>query len=1356
MITSIRLQLKITLTFIVVLASFNNVLLGQISYEEAYPNLSFSFPVEIQNANDGSNRIFIVEQPGLIKVFPNDPSATTAQVSTFLDLSSKVAYSSGQEIGLLGLAFHPNFNSNGYFYVYYTDRPGDYRINLSRFTVDSGNPNIANISSELLIASFTKNQNNSNHNGGKIAFGPDGYLYISVGDGGGAYDPQGNAQNLNNIFGSFLRIDIDVNGDNPIEINPEAPDGRYEIPSENPLVGQSGLDELYAWGIRNTWKFSFDGDTLFGADVGQDELEEINIIENGANYGWNRFEGNTTAVSSTSLITNPDTKPIFQYGHSNGDKSITGGYVYRGAISNTSIQGKYIYGDYITGRVWALDYNQSNSTATNEFLFRTNGQLISTFGLDEFGELYFSGYGNSAKIYKITDESPGPITNEVIGVGEWDQIGNNGINGVIETIVNDGSDNYYIGGEFTNASGISVSNIAKYSKTNGWEALGTGSNGKVSSIAINGNGEIYVGGDFSTINGVSASNVAKFDGVNWTPLGSGTNGPVSKIGIDTSDKVYVTGAFTTAGAENVNNIALWENDSWSALTDATNSITGTNNEIRAIAFDENNNVYVGGNFDSAGGNSAPRIARWDGTNWSTLGLGTSGFVQAIYIDDNYIYAGGNFAVAGSQTANRIARWNRNTLAWEVMGYGLSGNVNAIAHDGTYVYVGGNFETASDVENINEIMDNIARWSEPNGWEALGIGTDVGVTTLVNTLSFSSDNQELSVGGNFNTAGNVSTNNIALWGEALCTDNVIIPEYQINGTWQSGSNTLSVDEGSSLIISMLPNTTSFTITTPDSTISNGDLYLGTVVPNDSGSYIITTASGCQETLELTVNIVDTDNDGISETIDLCPNTPSGEAVDSNGCGESQKDDDNDGVFNNFDNCPNTPNGESVDSDGCAESQKDDDNDGVFNNVDICPNTPITETADVLGCGSSQQDIDGDGVINTEDLCNTTPTGEPVNADGCAESELDDDNDGISNADDLCPNTPNNDTVDAQGCGETQKDDDNDGVSNADDICPNTPSSETADSQGCGPSQQDIDNDGVPNSEDSCPNTPQGESVNEFGCSQTQLDTDNDGVSDAIDVCPNTPENSLVDDFGCVLSPIPENNFVIGVKSNSCIGSTDGVVEISSQLSLPFVARLTGVSFSETSPFTEALEFTNLPAGTFELCITTSDYPDYEICSTVIIEVPEPLSVVESVDPTNAVVNLKMSGAETFFVEINGFEFKTDSKELILNLEKGANLVKVRTEKSCQGTFEKEINLETSSILYPNPVENEIWISSNSFEKAAVVIKIYDMSGSLVFIENITASELQNPIYITDLTIPKGTYLLLLEQENLSQSFKLVKR
>ncbi|WP_273567545.1 PQQ-dependent sugar dehydrogenase [Maribacter halichondriae] len=254
-----------------------------VTYQEAFQNLTFEFPVEIQNAGDSSNRLFVVEQSGKIKVFDNDPN--TSQQKVFLDLTNEVSFSFGQEIGLLGLAFHPEYNQNGYFYVYYTRYSSvanvGVEIVIARYNASSNNSDQADVSSRLEILSFDKNQEHSNHNGGKIGFGPDGYLYASFGDGGGGGDPNRNAQNLDNPFGSILRIDVDVDGNNPLESNPDLPNGNYEIPNDNPRVGSSGMDELYAWGIRNTWKFSFDTSTniMWGADVGQGEFEEINLIQ---------------------------------------------------------------------------------------------------------------------------------------------------------------------------------------------------------------------------------------------------------------------------------------------------------------------------------------------------------------------------------------------------------------------------------------------------------------------------------------------------------------------------------------------------------------------------------------------------------------------------------------------------------------------------------------------------------------------------------------------------------------------------------------------------------------------------------------------------------------------------------------------------------------------------------------------------------------------------------------------------------------------------------------------------------------------------------------------------------------------
>ena len=734
-----------------------------ISYEHAFPELTFAFPVEIQAAGDGSDRLFVLEQPGRIKVFVNDRATSSA--ATFLDITDIVSFSSGQEIGLLGLVFHPRYADNGYFYVYHTRRSTVPNVNvelvLARYTVSASDPNRADPASRLDIFSFDKNQPQSNHNGGKIAFGPDGYLYASLGDGGGGGDPEENAQDLSTVFGSIFRIDVDVDGSNPLETNPDAPNGNYEIPADNPRLGQSGLDELYAWGLRNTWKFSFDPATgnLWGGDVGQNAFEEINLIERGGNYGWNRFEANDTYRSSITLATNPDTKPIYAYSHQNGDRSITLGHVYRGRLTNPALQGKLLFGDYVSGRVWALDYDAATGDASAQLLFRTDGDNVSSFGLDEAGELYFSGYGSSARLYRFVDnDDPGTDATPIDGVGTWQAL-SGGITGVVEATATDGTTRY-AAGDFSAAGGTDASNIAAYTEAGGWRALAGGANGRISALAVSDDGLLYVGGDFSEIGGIAAANVAVWDGEEWAPVGVGTDGPVLALGIN-NGVLYAGGSFATAGRLAANNVARWDQDGWSTLIDIDSEIAGTNNEVRALAFD-GADIYVGGNFASAGGRPANRIAIYNSREWSTLGAGTSGFVQAIAITPQDIFLGGNFALAGGQTVNRLARWDRSDVSYAPVESGVSGNVNALAYDGTYLYVGGNFETATTTEGEAYLVNNIARWSPADRWEALGTGTDVGTDGQLNTLQLTSDGSSLFAGGNFAEAGNATASSIARW------------------------------------------------------------------------------------------------------------------------------------------------------------------------------------------------------------------------------------------------------------------------------------------------------------------------------------------------------------------------------------------------------------------------------------------------------------------------------------------------------------------------------------------------------------------------------------------------------------------
>jgi glucose/arabinose dehydrogenase len=369
--------------------------LAQVRLVEAFPHLSFVDPVDLQHAGDGSNRLFAVEQAGVIRVFENSFVTTSSKV--FLNIQGKVT--SGGERGLLGLAFHPNFTSNGYFYVNYTRQTDSLRTYVSRFSVSPTNPDSADAESELVLLTVT--QPFSNHNGGQIAFGPDSYLYVALGDGGGAGDTAGNAQNRATLLGSILRIDVDT------------PSGgrNYSIPPDNPFVGNATgyREEIFAYGLRNPWRFSFDPATgnLWCADVGQSSREEINIVEAGNNYGWNIMEGTLCYNPSTGCTTTGLTLPVWEYGRAAGG-SVTGGFVYRGPLL-PALQGKYVYGDYVSGRVWALMYDGVNPT-TNALLDSLGQFSVSSFGIDENNELYVCDH--RGKLYKFISDPPVSVKQE--------------------------------------------------------------------------------------------------------------------------------------------------------------------------------------------------------------------------------------------------------------------------------------------------------------------------------------------------------------------------------------------------------------------------------------------------------------------------------------------------------------------------------------------------------------------------------------------------------------------------------------------------------------------------------------------------------------------------------------------------------------------------------------------------------------------------------------------------------------------------------------------------------------------------------------------------------------------------------
>ena len=339
-----------------------------------------SDPLFVTAAPGDTARLFVVEQPGRIKIIKPGTLLTTP----FLDISTAVAY--GGEQGLLSIAFPPDFDQVGHFYICYT-RAEDGATVVARYGVDEQDPDLADEATEeevLLVA-----QPYSNHNGGMMAFGPDGYLYISLGDGGGSGDPDGNGQDPNTLLGSILRIDVESGG---------AP---YSIPGDNPFVGQPNVEEeIWTWGLRNPWRFSFDRDTgdLYIADVGQNLWEEIDYSpassQGGENYGWNIMEG-THCYNATSCDETGLTLPLYEYDHESGC-SVTGGYVYRGSM-NTGLEGVYLFGDYCSGIIWGLTNTGGQWSA--RVLLDTQLRIVS-FGEDARGEIYVVDIAGA--IYRIS------------------------------------------------------------------------------------------------------------------------------------------------------------------------------------------------------------------------------------------------------------------------------------------------------------------------------------------------------------------------------------------------------------------------------------------------------------------------------------------------------------------------------------------------------------------------------------------------------------------------------------------------------------------------------------------------------------------------------------------------------------------------------------------------------------------------------------------------------------------------------------------------------------------------------------------------------------------------------------------
>ena len=347
------------------------MLLQPLDVSPAFPNLTFQRLTNLAQPPGEDNLLFVTDQQGLIHGFVNDPDV--AESFVFLDITDRVS-TRGNEEGLLGIAFDPNYSQNGRLYVYYS-ASNPRRSVLSRFQVQTDNPARADVGSEVIIMKIP--QPYSNHNGGQLAFGPDGYLYIGLGDGGSGGDPESHGQDPGTLLGSVLRVDVSRETDQP----------GYGIPSDNPFFGVQGArEEIWAYGLRNPWRFSFDRETgdLWLGDVGQRLWEEIDLIEKGGNYGWNVMEGAHCFRPRTGCNAAGLEPPVLEYGSDEGC-SVIGGYVYRGNRL-PSLWGAYVYADYCSGSVWALRY-KDGSVAEQRRIARFDGNITS-FGEDNEGNLY--------------------------------------------------------------------------------------------------------------------------------------------------------------------------------------------------------------------------------------------------------------------------------------------------------------------------------------------------------------------------------------------------------------------------------------------------------------------------------------------------------------------------------------------------------------------------------------------------------------------------------------------------------------------------------------------------------------------------------------------------------------------------------------------------------------------------------------------------------------------------------------------------------------------------------------------------------------------------------------------------------
>jgi len=362
---------------------FSKISTAQVQIELEEISSDFARPVFLTHAGDGLGRLFVVEQEGRVRIIENGEILE----SPFINIQPRVGF--GNERGLLSIAFHPDYATNGRVFADYTNTNGDTIV--SEFAVSDSDPNMVDPESETILLQVV--QPTAIHNGGQLHFGPDGMLYISMGDGGGPIDPDGNGQNKENLLGAVLRIDIDS----------EFP---FAVPADNPFVDEDGRDEIWAYGLRNPWRFSFDQLTgkLFLGDVGEGRFEEVDLIVRGGNYGWNTMEGNACFNPRVGCDPSGLVRPIAEFvqtAENDFRGAVIGGYVYRGS-QFPDLFGLYFFGDLNSGRIWSLEEITEENYLMREVL--DTDMLITSFGEDEDGELYVMNLaGQVFRIISVTE-----------------------------------------------------------------------------------------------------------------------------------------------------------------------------------------------------------------------------------------------------------------------------------------------------------------------------------------------------------------------------------------------------------------------------------------------------------------------------------------------------------------------------------------------------------------------------------------------------------------------------------------------------------------------------------------------------------------------------------------------------------------------------------------------------------------------------------------------------------------------------------------------------------------------------------------------------------------------------------------